>query len=100
MIVNKKIIAIGLLIIGVILFAGIKLYFLFSERCFTDADCRFVKCPEAYCDNGKCKCPEIWPQSKNISQIKVAVQYRYVTDGKVYNFAIGYIAILNRNFYL
>jgi len=85
MIVNKKIIIIGLLIIVVILLAGIKLYFLFSERCLTDADCRFVKCPGAYCDEGKCKCPKIGFPSRDISQIKVAVQYRSVTDGKFIN---------------
>jgi len=36
-----------------------------------------------YCNNEKCKYPEIWSSPKNISQIKVAVQYHYVTDGKV-----------------
>ena len=83
---NKKIlITIGIFGIVIILIAGIKFYLLFSERCFTDADCRLVRCPGAYCDNGKCKCPEIWPPPRNISQIRVANQYRYVTDGKVIN---------------
>ena len=82
---KKILITTCLLIIAVILLIGIKLYFLFSKRCFTDADCRFVKCPGAYCDNGKCKCPERWPPSRNISQIKIAVQYRYVSDGEVIN---------------
>lgn len=80
---EKTPIIIGFLIITVILFIGLKFFLLFTERCVTDADCRSLKCPGAYCDNGKCKCPEIWPHPKNISQIKVAVQYRYVTDGNI-----------------
>lgn len=83
---NKKItILIGFLIIAVILFGRVKFYLLFSETCKTDADCRLLKCSGDFCDNGKCKCPEILPSPENISQIKVAVQYRYVTDGKVIN---------------
>ncbi len=83
---NKAVlIVLGFLAITIVLLAGMKLYLLFTERCFTDADCKLLKCPGAYCDNGRCKCPEMWHPPKDISQIKVAVQYRYVTDGGVIN---------------
>ena len=81
---NKRIvyIAISLSITTIILLAGLIPHFM-RGRCVKDSDCRSVECPGAYCDNGKCKCPEISP--KNISQVKVAVQYRYITDGKIIN---------------
>jgi len=59
---NEKIpIIIGFLIIMVVLSIELKSS-LFSERCKTNES-----------------------SSKNISQIKVAIQYRYVTDGRVIN---------------
>ena len=83
---NRKIlITIGIFVIVVIFVVRIKFYLIFSEKCITDADCRLLKCPGAYCNNGMCKCPEIWPPPGNISQIRVAIQYRYVTDGGVIN---------------
>ena len=77
---NKKI----FLLIGflVIIFIGLKFHLL-GERYITDAYSKLLKCSETYCNNEKCNYPEIWSSPKNISQIKVAVQYRYVTDGKV-----------------
>ena len=32
-------------------------------ECKTDKDCKGVKCPGVYCDNGKCVCPPITPTS-------------------------------------
>ncbi|RLI15114.1 hypothetical protein DRO49_05660, partial [Candidatus Bathyarchaeota archaeon] len=69
---------------------------LILKTCKRDSDCKLAKCPQAYCDNGKCICPEILRPTTNISQIKVAVQYRYVTDGKVINRSLSdVIRILN-----
>ena len=78
---NKKIyLLIGFL--GIILSIGLKFH-LFGKGCIREVYCRPLQYAESDSNNEKYSYPEIWSSPKNISQIKIAVQYRYVTDGKV-----------------
>ena len=83
---NKKIlIIIGILALCIILAVGLMKFWEKPEfgTCKTDKDCKNVRCVGAFCDNGKCICPT--GGTGDLSRVKVASLYEWVTDNKIFN---------------